>query len=236
MRYIRVNAPVSCLSRGGARLLGHGFQGGFFLCGAAFLRTVGVVASRYILPAEDTCSPDVMYEVSVRQGASARLRCRRRRPMTKRPDRDAIYVKRQRSSSFAKRFAAIGRLGSARLMRTGQRIAPCGCFGANIRLGAGPWCALANISTISWSKTIGGSSRAAARCLAFSCSTMRRPRLQGSSSFGESRWASSSSASLQRTARPFHKSGPRFSPCKATGCTLHDNLTAAFLICTRAAQ
>ena len=33
--------------------------------------------------------------VPVQQRASARLRCRRRRPMTKRQDRDAIYVKRQ---------------------------------------------------------------------------------------------------------------------------------------------
>ena len=31
----------------------------------------------------------------VQQRASARLGCRRRRPMTKRQDRDAIYVKRQ---------------------------------------------------------------------------------------------------------------------------------------------
>ena len=34
-------------------------------------------------------------KVSVQQRASARLRCRRRRPMTKRQDRDAIYVKRR---------------------------------------------------------------------------------------------------------------------------------------------
>jgi hypothetical protein len=65
-------------------------------------------------------------------------------------------------------------------------------------------------------------------------STMRRPRLPGSSSFGESRKASSSSASLQRTARPFPKSGPRFSPRNTTGCTFHDNLTVAFPVCTRA--
>ena len=33
--------------------------------------------------------------VPVQQRASARLRCQRRRPMTKRQDRDAIYVKRR---------------------------------------------------------------------------------------------------------------------------------------------
>jgi hypothetical protein len=52
---------------------------------------------------------------------------------------------RLRSSSFAKHSATIGRLASSYFMRIGQRIAPCGCFGANIRLGAVPECAPASM-------------------------------------------------------------------------------------------
>src|SRR5712692_8545043 len=39
--------------------------------------------------------PALIPTVPVQQRASARLRCRRRRPMTKRQDRGSIYVKRQ---------------------------------------------------------------------------------------------------------------------------------------------
>ena len=41
------------------------------------------------------CSLISQVMVPLQQRVSARLGCRRRRPMTKRQDRDAIYVKRQ---------------------------------------------------------------------------------------------------------------------------------------------